>query len=342
MSAAYAATEIDAAVRKTAILLLTLGEQSSAEIIKRLTEEEIQKVTEAMASTGLITRAETEQVLIEFYRDALARNRVLKGGVAATKRMLEAALGVETARKHVGHLDAEEHREIGPLRILENSDPQQLASLLKAEHPQTVALLLSQLPTPMASKLLKALAPDTRAEVFRRLARLERTAPEVVDQIAVTLDEKLRTFTSQRREAFGGLQNAVELCKALDPDTGDEILARIAEQEQDLAEEVRRRLFLFEDFLGVGVDILKEIMGRMDRKILLMALKGSSEEVRGRFLQCMSQRGAEMFVEDIDALGPVKIKEVEGAQQQVVTVARQMEKAGAISLKSGGTDAYVV
>jgi flagellar motor switch protein FliG len=122
----------------------------------------------------------------------------------------------------------------------------------------------------------------------------------------------------------------------------DEILNRIAEQEQDLAEEVRRRLFLFEDFLGVGVDVLKEIMGRTDRKILMTALKGSREEVRTRFLQCMSQRGAEMFVEDIDALGPVKIKEVEGAQQQVVAVARQMEKTGAISLKSGGTDAYVV
>ena len=342
MSATTTAAAIEPAVRKTAIFLLTLGEQSSAEIIKRLTEEELQKVTEAMASTGLITRSETEEVLIEFYRDAMARNRVLKGGVTATRRMLETALGPETARRHVGHFDPDEHQELGPLRILENADPLQLASLLKAEHPQTVALLLSQLATPAASGVLKAMAPEMQAEVFRRMARLDRTAPEVVHQIAAALDEKLRTFTSQRRENFSGLQIAVDLCKSLDPALGDEILNQVAEKEQELAEEVRRRLFLFEDFIGVEVSALKEVMARVDRKLMLMALKGSSESVRTRFMQCMSQSGAEMFLEDIDALGPVKIKEVDAAQQQVITVARQLEKTGAISLSGSQTDAYVV
>ena len=329
-------------IQKTAILLLSLGEDVSAELIKHLDEDEVRSVSGAMAKTGFVTSAEMETVMLQFYRDSMEGNRVVRGGPEPTRRILSQALGAEAAEKHIGETARHEQKQAAAADALQHCDPQQLAGLLRQEHPQAIALLLSRIPAPRAAAVLAALPEQARLEVLRRTARLDQISPDVVEKIVGVIEQKLRLFGEVRRESLSGVRTAAELCKQLAPEEGESLLAQLAEQEEELAENIRRQMFVFEDLNAVDINALKEILGRVDRKLLGLALKGTSESLRNRFLECMSQRGAEMFLEDMDAVGPVKIKEVEGAQQQVIEAARELEKSGAISLRGGGTELYVV
>jgi flagellar motor switch protein FliG len=225
---------------------------------------------------------------------------------------------------------------------LQKADPQQLAKFLHNEHPQTIALVLSHLNPSQAGALLASLPHGMRGDVALRMASLDQISPEVIGKIAAVIGAKLNALGEFSRESFGGVRAVAEMFNRLDSETSKEILASIEGQDQGLVETIRHLMFVFEDTLLIDPTGLKEVVARIERKVLALALKGTGEQLRDHFLQCMSQRGAEMMREDMDTLGPVRIRDVEGAQQQVISIIRQLESEGILSVRGGVGEQYVV
>jgi flagellar motor switch protein FliG len=327
-------------IRKAAILLLTLGEATSAALLKRLNEEEVRSVTLEMSHLASIGGEEAKIVLEEFYRATTEPKFISRHGRDWATRILTTAFGTEGARRHMDRLPAPPE-PVGSESI-RRADPEQLARLIRDEHPQTVALILSYLHSEQASRLLASLDPALRCDVARRVARLDQISPAVIARITDVIKEKMAELGETRHQSYGGTRAVAELFNRLEGDVRDELLNSISEQEEELAESIRELMFVFDDFSRVEPDAIREIVAKVDRKLLVVALKGTTDELRDRFLKCMSQRGGDMFREDMESLGPVKIREVEAAQKQVISSARQLERDGIISLQGGGADQYVV
>jgi flagellar motor switch protein FliG len=224
---------------------------------------------------------------------------------------------------------------------LQKADPQQLANFIHNEHPQTIALILSHLGAKQAANLLYSLPQDLRADVAVRMANLDQISPEIISKIAQIVGQKLRALGETSREAYGGVRAVAEMFNRLDQTDSKDILETIEAQDPQLGETIRHLMFVFEDLLRVEAAGIRELLARVDRKVLTIALEGTSEALKNHFLQVMSQRGAEMLREDMDALGPVKMKEVEMAQQQVIAAVRLLESEGVINLSDSGSDQYV-
>jgi flagellar motor switch protein FliG len=225
---------------------------------------------------------------------------------------------------------------------LQKADPQQVAKFIHNEHPQTIALVLSHLNPSQAAGLLYSLPNELRADVALRMANLDQISPDIITKIASIIGQKLKSLGEMSRESYGGVRAVAEMFNRLDSSCSKEIIETIDSRDPALAETIRHLMFVFEDLLLIDQNGMKEILGRIDRKVLTVALKGTSDQLKEHFLEGMSTRGAEMLREDMEALGPVKIKEVEAAQQQIIAVVRQMETEGAISLKGAVGEQYVV
>jgi flagellar motor switch protein FliG len=329
-------------IRKAAILLVILGDQISGEILKQMDEEEVQLLGREVARVISISNDQAEEILEEFYQMSVAREYVLKGGIDYAKKMLINAFGPEHAKKMVDRLVKTLGSETASFDTLQKADPQQLAKFIHNEHPQTIALILSHLNASQAAGLLISLPPELRADVALRMANLDQISPEIISKIAAIIGQKLKSLGELSRESYGGVRAVSEMFNRLDSGTSKEILEAIEQNNPSLVETIRHLMFVFEDLLLVTHEAIKEVLGKVDRKILTVALKGTSEQLRNHFLQGMSQRGAEMLKEDMEALGPVKIKEVEAAQQQIIAVVRQLEAEGTISLKGTVGEQYVV
>ena len=329
-------------IRKAAILLVILGEQISAEILKQMDEEEVQMLGREVARVVSIGNDQAEDILEEFYQMSVAREYVLKGGIDYAKKMLVNAFGPEHAKKMVDRLVKTLGSETASFDTLQKADPQQLAKFIHNEHPQTIALILSHLNASQAAGLLISLPPELRADVALRMANLDQISPDIISKIAAIIGEKLKALGELSRESYGGVRAVSEMFNRLDSATSKEILETIEQNNPGLVETIRHLMFVFEDLLLLSQEAIKEVLGKVDRKILTVALKGTSDQLKTHFLQVMSQRGAEMLKEDMDALGPVKIKEVEAAQQQIIAVVRQQEAEGTISLKGTVGEQYVV
>jgi flagellar motor switch protein FliG len=329
-------------VQKVALLSVILGEQVTAAIIKELDEEEIHRISREMAKVGHITNEEAERILEEFYQMTLAQDYVRRGGVEYARKVLLNAFGPDTSRKLLDRLMKVLGNEGASFDSLQKADPQQLAKFIQNEHPQTIALVLAHLSPSQAAGLLQSLPPDLRADVAIRMANLDQISPEIISRIAAIISQKLKSLGELSRESYGGVRALSEIFNRLDSNTSKEMLEVMENVDSNLAENIRHLMFLFEDLLDLDPNAIKEILSRVDRKLLTVALKGTSPQLRNHFLQCMSQRGAEMLREDMDALGPVKIKEVEAAQQQIIAVVRQLETEGVISMGGSAGDQYVV
>jgi flagellar motor switch protein FliG len=329
-------------VRKAAILLVTLGEQVSGEIFKQFDEEEVQLVSREVARINSISSENAETVLDEFYQMSLAHDYVLKGGIDYAKKILVNAFGPESAQRLLDRLVKALGNDLASFDALQKADPQQLAKFIHNEHPQTIALILSHLNSSQAAALLSSLPPEMRPDVALRMAHLDQISPEFISKIAGVIGEKMRALGQFSRESYGGVRAVAEMFNRLDSVSSKDILNKIEQDDAKLVETVRHLMFVFEDLLLIDDTGLKEVLARVDRKLLTVALKGTSEELKKKFLACMSQRGAEMLQEDMDALGPVKIKEVEAAQQQIIAVVRQLESEGIVSLKGTVGEQYVV
>lgn len=329
-------------LRKAAILLVMLGEEASSTILRGLDEDEVQEISREIARVSSLTSEEAEGVLEEFYQMAVAHDYVVKGGIDYARKVLVNAFGPDQAKKMLDRLLKTLGNETLSFDALRKTDPQQLAKFIHSEHPQTIALILSHLNPSQAAGLLFSLPVELRADVALRMASLDEISPEIISKIAAVIGTKLKALGELSREAYGGVHAVAEMFNRLDSNTSKEILETIEQTNPTLVETIRHLMFVFEDLLLLDVNAVKEVLAKVDRKILTIALKGTSEQMKNHMMQAMSQRGAEMLREDMDALGPIKIKEVEGAQQQIIAVVRQLETEGVISLKGTAGEQYVV
>jgi len=322
--------------------LILLGDKVSAEMLKQFEDEEVQLVAREVARLESISAEQAESLLEEFYQMNMAHDFVVRGGMDYARKMLVSAFGPEMAKKLMDRLSKAMGGDYANLDILQKADPQQLAKFIHNEHPQTIALVLSHLNASQAAALLVSLPPEMRADVALRMANLDQISPEIVNKIASVIGQKLQAIGEFSRESYGGVRAVSEMFNRLDSGTSKEILDVIETQNGNLVETIRHLMFVFEDLLLIDVNQLKEILARVDRKNLTLALKGTSDSLKDHFFATMSARATEMLKEDIEALGPVRIKEVESAQQQIISLVRQLEGEGVITLKGTVGEQYVV
>jgi len=329
-------------IRKAAILMVILGDHVSAEILKQLEEDEVEEIGREVARMSSITTEQAETVLEEFYEMTVAHDYVLRGGLEYARKILINTFGPEPAVKMLDRLTKSLGSEQASFDTLQKADPQQLAKFIHHEHPQTVALILSHLNPSQAAGLLVSLPAEIRSDVSLRMANLDQISPEIIAKIAGIIGQKLKALGELSRESYGGVRAVSEMFNRLDSGTSKEILETIEQSDAGLVETIRHLMFVFEDLMLLDQNAIKEVLSRIDRKILTVALKGVSDQLKDHFLGAMSQRGGEMLKEDMDSLGPIKLKEVEAAQQQIITIVRQLESEGVISLKGTVGEQYVV
>jgi len=341
-NAAVKAPEQITGVKKAAMLLVLLGDKVSGELLKQMSEEEVQLLSREVARLEAITAEQAEALLEEFYQMNMAHDFVVRGGLDYAKKMLMSAFGPDVAKKLIDRLSKALGGDYENLDILQKADPQQLAKFIHNEHPQTIALVLSHLSSASAASLLYSLPPELRPDVALRMANLDQITPEIVNKIAKVIGDKLQSIGQFSRESYGGVRAVSEIFNQLDAGASKDILDVIESQNPNLVETIRQLMFVFEDLVNIDANQLKEITARIDRKVLTVALKGTSGKLKEHFFSTMSARGVEMLKEDIESKGPVKIKDVEGSQQQIIALVRQLDAEGVISLKGGGAEQYVV
>ena len=329
-------------LRKAAILMVALGDQLSAEVIRHLDEDEIEGLGREVARIHALDSNLAESILEEFYQMTLAHDYVLKGGIDYARKILINAFGSEPAKKMLDRLMKAVNSDSANFDALQKADPQQLAKFIHSEHPQTIALVLSHLNPSQAAGLLASLPPEMRSDVALRMANLDQISPDIISKIAGIIGSKLKALGELSRESYGGVRAVSEMFNRLDSGSSKEILEAMEASHPQLVETIRHLMFVFEDLLLIDQGGMKEILSRVDRKLLVLALKGTSDQLKNHFMAGMSQRGAEMLHEDMDAVGPIKIKEVEAAQQQIIAIVRQLENEGTISLKGSTGEQYVV
>lgn len=328
--------------RKAAILLSLLGEDAAAPILRNLPDEDLERIAEEIANLGNIPLDTNLQVLEEYQHMMTAQEFIAVGGQDVAIRLLVKAFGENGARNMVDRLMRPDEAKTFRADSLKKADPQQLARFLVGEHSQTKALILGHLDAKQASALLMKLEPEVRADCVRRLAHLGQFSPEVAAKVSTVLNRRLRSVGDQTRRSDTGFRNIAELMNRLDPLASREILETIEREEPKLAINIRDLMFTFENFLEVPEQEMRELMNQIDKKTLMIALKGASEDLRSHFYRTMSSRAVEMMKEDSEVMGPVRSRDVAKAQSEIVAIARKLEAEGKIVLKSEGDDEYVL
>jgi flagellar motor switch protein FliG len=326
--------------RKTAILLTVLGEETAAAIFRDLNQEDSQRVADELAGLGTVPIELSIQVIEEYQRMTQAQDYLVQGGYDLARRLLIRAFGEIEAEGILQRLT--KARELKPLEALQRADPQKLARFLEGEHPQTIALILGQLGDRQASALLMSLPNETRSEAVKRLANLRKFSPEMAERVSALLSQRLKQVGEQGKRTYSGFQSVADIMNCIDTTVAQEILENLENEEPTLAISIRDLMFTFEDLLQVGEGHIRELTGAIDKKDLAMALKGTDEGLKNHFFRTMSSRAIEMLKEDIEALGPVRSKDVVKAQSDIVATARQLEAEGKIVLKGEANDEYVV
>ena len=328
--------------RLAAILLTSIGDENCAAVIRHLSEDQVHEVTREISCLKNVTDEERIAVFKHFEYTMEQARLFAPGGISYATSVLVSAFGPETGKRMADRVLKSLGTETASIDSLQKADPQHLAKVVQREHPQTIALVLSHVGPAHAAKLLAALPDKVRADVVRRMAALDQISPDIVNKIAKTLGAKLRTLGEASLESYGGVRAVAEVLNRVDGTTSDGILGEISDADPTLGQAIRNLMFVFDDLLHVDVTAIKALSGKLDRKMLVLALKGSTAQMRTLFTSVMSTRAAEMLFEDMQALGPVRIREVQEAQQGIIAIARQLETEGLLSLKSGGGDQYVV
>lgn len=327
-------------IEKAAVLLIALGPEKSANVFKHLKEDEIEQLTLEIANTRSVSPGLKEQVMDEFYEVCLAQQYIAEGGIGYAKDLLEKALGSEKARDVIGKLTAS--LQVRPFEFIKKTDASQLLNFIQDEHPQTIALILSYLSSGQASAVISGLAPDKQAEVAKRIAQMDRTSPDVIKEVEKVLERKLASLVNQDYTIVGGVDAIVEILNTVDRGTEKHIIETLEIEEPELADEIRKKMFVFEDILALDDKSIQRVLREVDNNELAVALKGSGEEVQTVIFKNLSTRLASMIREDMDYMGPVRLKDVEEAQQKIVNVIRKLEDTGEIIISRGGGDEIVV
>ena len=327
-------------LEKSAILLISLGPEKSSKIFKHLKEDEIEQLTLEIANTGSISPQLKEEVLKEFYEVCLAQQYIAEGGIAYAKELLEKALGEEKAKDVIGKLTAS--LQVRPFEFIRKTDPSQLLNFIQDEHPQTIALILSYLPSGQSAQVMSALPPEKQADVAKRVATMDRTSPDVIKEVENVLERKLASLVNQDYTIVGGVDAIVEILNAVDRGTERRILETLEIEEPELADEIRRKMFVFEDILSLDDKSIQRVLRDVDNNDLAVALKNANEEVQNVIFNNLSKRLAAMIKEDMEFMGPVRLKDVEEAQQKIVNVVRKLEDSSEIVISRGGGDEIIV
>ncbi len=327
-------------VEKAATLLITLGPEKSAKIFKHLKEEEIEQLTLEIANTSSVSPQTKEKVLSEFYEICLAQQYIAEGGIGYAKELLEKALGEEKAKDVIGKLTAS--LQVRPFEFIRKTDPSQLLNFIQDEHPQTIALILSYLPASQASMVVSSLPPEKQADVARRIAQMDRTSPDVIKQVEKVLERKLSSLVNQDYTIVGGVDAIVSILNSVDRGTEKHIMETLEVEEPELADEIRKKMFVFEDILSLDDRAIQRVLRDVDNSDLALALKGATEEVQNVILNNLSKRLAVMIKEDMEYMGPVRMKDVEEAQQKIVNIIRKLEDSAEIVIARGGGDEIIV
>ena len=327
-------------VQKAAVLLIALGPERSANVFKHLKEEEIEELTLEIANTRSISPEVKDRVMDEFYEVCLAQQYIAEGGVNYAKELLEKALGAEKARDVIGKLTAS--LQVRPFEFIRKTDASQLLNFIQDEHPQTIALILSYLSAGQSATIISALAPEKQADVAKRIAQMDRTSPDVIKEVEKVLEQKLSSLVNQDYTIVGGVDSIVEILNTVDRGTEKHIMETLEIEEPELADEIRRKMFVFEDILSLDDKSIQRVLREVDNNELAIALKSANEEVQAVIFNNLSKRLASMIREDMDFMGPVRLKDVEEAQQKIVNIIRKLEDSGEIIISRGGGDEIVV
>lgn len=326
--------------QKAAVFLLSLGPALSSKVLKYFNETEIERISMEIANTTKVDSGTLEEVLDEFMVLTEAQRYILDGGMNYAKEVLEQTVGHSKASEILKRL--KETSQIRPFTFMRQADPKQMVNLISQEHPQTIALILSYLLPEQASIVLSSLPEEQQTDIAKRIALMERTSPEILKEIESVLKEKLSSVVNQDFTSAGGVASVVDILNQADRGTEKSILEGLETEDPALAEEIRKRMFIFEDVISLDDPSIQRIIREVDSKELAMALKGASEEVKDRIMKNISKRAGEMLQEDLEFMGPVRLREVEEAQQKIVGIIRKLDEVGEIIISRGGDDAVVL
>ena len=320
-------------IQKAAILLIALGPEKSASIFKHLKEDEIEELTLEIANTQSVSPKLKEDVINEFYQVCLAQQYI-------AEELLDKALGSDKAQEVITKLTAS--LQVRPFEFVRKTDPSQVLNFIQDEHPQTIAMILSYLSPAQSAMILGALTPEKQADVAKRIAKMDRTSPDVIKEVERVLERKLSSLINQDYTIVGGVDAIVGILNTVDRGTEKHIMESLEIEEPELADEIRKKMFVFEDILLLDDRAIQRVLRDVDNNDLAVALKGANEEVQNVIFKNLSKRLAAMIREDMEFMGPVRMKDVEEAQQKIVGIIRKLEDSAEIVISRGGGDEIIV
>lgn len=326
--------------QKAAIFLITLGPEVASEIFKHLREDEIESLTFEMAKLDKITPEDKEAVLIEFNELMMAQEFITTGGLDYAREVLEKALGTQKAIDIINRLTSS--LQVRPFDFIRRTDPQHLLNFIQGEHPQTIALILCYLDANKSSQILASLPHNYQADVARRIATMERVSPDVLREVERVLERKLSTLASEDYTSAGGVDAVVEILNNVDRGTEKTIIEALEEEDPELAEEIKKKMFVFEDIVLLDDRAIQRVLREVDNQELAKALKSVDQDVQDKIYRNMSKRAASLLREDMEFMGPVRLKDVEDCQQKIVNIIRKLEEAGEIVVARGGEEDVLV
>jgi flagellar motor switch protein FliG len=327
-------------VRKAAVLLLSLNQDEAAEILRRLPPEAVEEVSREIASMGDVPMNLRGVVFGEFYNLALANSYVSEGGLEYAKALLRKALPEADADKAIKQVT--QQVQTTPFSFLQKAESENLLTFIQDEHPQTIALILAHLPAQKASEILVGLPSQKQIEVVKRIANMEQTNPEVIKEVERGLEHRLSDIVSQTFEKAGGVDTVAEILNLADRSTEKGIMEGLEAEDPDLVEQIRRLMFVFEDILLVNDKGIQSVLKEVDNEELSLALKTASQELKDKIFKNMSERAAQLIAEDMQYMGPVRVSDVEQAQQKIVDIVRRLEDAGEIIIAGRGGEKEMV
>ncbi|GHV94117.1 flagellar motor switch protein FliG [Spirochaetia bacterium] len=326
--------------QKAAIFLVTIGSEVSAEIFKYLREDEIETLTFEIARLETIDSEQKDAILQEFQELMMANQFISTGGIDYARELLEKSLGSQKAIDIINRLTSS--LQVRPFDFIRRTDPAHLLNFIQQEHPQTIALILAYLEPNKASIILQNLPHELQSDVARRIATMDRTSPEVLREVERVLEKKLSTLSSEDYTTAGGVENIVEILNLVDRASEKQIIEQLEDEDPELAEEIKKRMFVFEDIVMLDDRAIQKVMREVDSQELAKALKSVDTEVQDKIFRNMSKRAASMLKEDMEYMGPVRLKDVEEAQQKIVSIIRHLEDTGEIVVARSGEDELVV
>ncbi|MCK1983922.1 MULTISPECIES: flagellar motor switch protein FliG [Peribacillus] len=326
--------------QKAAILLISLGPDVSASVYKHLSEEEIERLTLEISGVRKVDSQDKEEILEEFHNIALAQDYISQGGIGYAKQVLEKALGTDQATAIINRLTSS--LQVRPFDFARKADPGQILNFIQNEHPQTIALILSYLDPTQAGQILSELPQEVQADIARRIALMDSTSPEIINEVEQILERKLSATVTQDYTQTGGVEAVVDVLNGVDRSTERTILDALEIQDPELAEEIKKRMFVFEDIVTLDGRAIQRVVRDSDNEDLKLSLKVASDEVKEIVFRNMSKRMVETFQEEMEYMGPVRLRDVEEAQSRIVAVIRRLEETGDIVIARGGGDDIIV